>query len=366
MIDWLLLPAALLYFLFIIRILRGLRIQTDAPVNPDTPDVAVLIAARNERDTLPELLSDLQNQDYPEDRLKIYVVDDRSEDGTGEWLDEQSGTDSRLRILHIRETNPEFLHPKKWALKKLLELVEEDILLATDADCRVGPRWVSSGIRRLQANTGVVVGYSQVGGDSLFARYQNFDFMALMGSTAGLLNLGTAWSGSGQNLLYRRSAFEATGGYQTTREAWSGDDVFIVQSISNLPDYEVVFHFDPGHYVTTRASPSLLRFLMQRIRWSSYSAPSRVKKPMFMLFLVSAFLTNLALLLGFLTARTGLLFGGVLVGKFVLEGAVQAVGAWRFQQKGIMAIYPLWFLIQPVYIPLMGILGLFKMFQWKT
>ena len=44
--------------------------------------VSVVIASRNEQENLPGLLSDLINQDYPQEKLEIIVVDDRSNDNT--------------------------------------------------------------------------------------------------------------------------------------------------------------------------------------------------------------------------------------------------------------------------------------------
>lgn len=47
------------------------------------PSISVVIPVRNERQTLPELLKQLLDQDYPQDRYEILVVDGQSTDGTG-------------------------------------------------------------------------------------------------------------------------------------------------------------------------------------------------------------------------------------------------------------------------------------------
>ena len=44
--------------------------------------MSLVIASRNEQENLPGLLSDLINQDYPQEKLEIIVVDDRSNDNT--------------------------------------------------------------------------------------------------------------------------------------------------------------------------------------------------------------------------------------------------------------------------------------------
>ncbi len=48
------------------------------------PSISVVIPVRNERQTLPELMRQLLDQDYPRDRYEILIVDGRSKDGTGE------------------------------------------------------------------------------------------------------------------------------------------------------------------------------------------------------------------------------------------------------------------------------------------
>ncbi len=57
----------------------------DAPEPSRWPDVVAIVPARNEADVLPETLPCLLGQDYPGE-LRVLVVDDASEDGTGEVI----------------------------------------------------------------------------------------------------------------------------------------------------------------------------------------------------------------------------------------------------------------------------------------
>lgn len=50
------------------------------------PSISVVIPVRNERQTLPELMQQLIEQDYPGDRFEILVVDGESTDGTGDLV----------------------------------------------------------------------------------------------------------------------------------------------------------------------------------------------------------------------------------------------------------------------------------------
>ena len=55
-----------------------------------TPTVSIIIAARNERETLPAKLENLCKLNYPMDRVQIIVVSDGSSDGTAGILSAQS------------------------------------------------------------------------------------------------------------------------------------------------------------------------------------------------------------------------------------------------------------------------------------
>lgn len=46
------------------------------------PHVAVVVPARNERDTIADCINGLVGQDYSSDRLTVFIVDDHSSDGT--------------------------------------------------------------------------------------------------------------------------------------------------------------------------------------------------------------------------------------------------------------------------------------------
>ena len=53
----------------------------------DLPDVSVIVAARNEEENILRCLKSLDKLEYPEDKLQIILVDDRSNDNTGNIID---------------------------------------------------------------------------------------------------------------------------------------------------------------------------------------------------------------------------------------------------------------------------------------
>ena len=83
---------------------------------------------------------------------------------------------------------------------------------------------------------------------------------------------------------------------------------------------------------------------------------------MFFTFLVTSFLENLLILLSILIFKQGYLFWGF---KIFVDAVVVSFGSKLFDRKFDLKTYTIWAFLQPVYIPLIGFLGLFNKFSWK-
>src|SRR5215469_12420410 len=124
----------------------------------ECPRVSILFAARDEEAKLPTALATLMEIDYPE--VEVVAVDDRSQDATGQILDEFAKTHSRLRVVHVAQL------PKGWlgkphGLQKAYEASSGEWLLFTDADVRSKPHVLRRAIS--------------------LAKARNFDHLTLLG-----------------------------------------------------------------------------------------------------------------------------------------------------------------------------------------
>src|SRR3712207_3673833 len=106
-------------------------LAADVGLESWTPPVAVLVGCKNEELVVDGMVTALLALDYPADRLTLVVVDDGSDDSTGERLDAWAARDSRLRVLH---RPPGAGGGKSGALNEALALVDPEIVVVFDAD----------------------------------------------------------------------------------------------------------------------------------------------------------------------------------------------------------------------------------------
>ena len=100
------------------------------PAGEALPAVDVVVPARNEAACVAAALSSLLAQSYP-GRLRVFVVDDRSTDGTGALA--RAIGDQRLSVIDGAEP-PAGWSGKLWAVQQGVAAADAPVLLLTDAD----------------------------------------------------------------------------------------------------------------------------------------------------------------------------------------------------------------------------------------
>ncbi len=360
---WVALGVYCLYVILFITGLSRLKKTSKKTSLSYCPSVSVVMAVRNESKNLNSLLEDLVAQDYPINKLEIIVADDRSTDGT--WKIITSFTNEYLNFNGVQITKKSNkMTPKKHALSEAISIARGTIILSTDGDCRVPKTWVSSMVGEFENNTGVVAGFSSVETESrLFHLFQRIDFLSLMSANAGAMGVGFSWAGSGQNLAYKKSYFNQVDGFFPVANEVSGDDIYLIQSISQVGGGS--FNPDPDGAVMTLPVDSLWQFINQRIRWASNSQKQYQSQIWFLVFLLSVYIVNVSLLLHVVLGVFTLTFILMWVFKVFLEGVIIYLGGWISKTPVSFPVFLLWSLVQIVYIPLMGLLGVSGRFSWK-
>lgn len=105
-------------------------------VQADWPQVTVFVAAHNEEAVIAQSLQALVTSDYPHERMRIVVVNDRSSDGTAAIVDQWVARHpDRVQAFHRRGGKP----GKAAALKDAMVQAQGDIALVFDADYTPAP-----------------------------------------------------------------------------------------------------------------------------------------------------------------------------------------------------------------------------------
>lgn len=187
----------------------------DAPVEqPDRwPMISILVAARNEEDSILTCMRSLDQLDYPKEYLQIIIGDDGSEDRTAEII---KGFISGKAHFYYQFIEGKLGKADKKAnvLAHLAHAAKGDYYLICDADITVKPSWAKELVKQFAGNTGVVSATTVVADNSRFAQMQRIDWLYLMGLLKSAANLGIPCTAAGNNMAVSREAYWATGGYE--------------------------------------------------------------------------------------------------------------------------------------------------------
>ena len=333
-----------------------------------TPLVSVIIAARDEAARIGDCLQCLGTQDYPSDSYEIIVVDDDSSDGTGGIVEQWEGSVVRVRLVQSTGRGS-----KKAALQTGVEVARGDIILTTDADCQVPSGWIRGLVAHFAPGVGMVIGVSQIGAPADISGVRSgceaVDFTILMACIWGSAGWGRPMAASGQNLAYRRAAYRAVGGYTKVLHRASGDDVLLMQLIRATRQWKITFADTPETFVRHPVTLSLSGLVGKRSRWASNAFVLARLDPLFFTNMVVTYCLNWLILSAPVLWALGWLDGVVALGAFAVktlaEWIVFARGMSLTDRRESRGFFPLWALMQPLYVAVAGTLGGFGLFRWK-
>lgn len=183
---------------------------------PEKPTrYGILIAARNEEAVLPYLLQSIREQDYPAERISVYVVADNCTDRTAE-LAEQAGAQVYRRFDRSRIGKGYALHDLLEWMRRNGELERCDAFLVFDADNLLRPDYISKINRTCSDGFEAFHGYRNTKnfGDSwvssAYALWYLHDSVHL---NAARMMLGTTCAVTGTGFGFTRELLERMGGW---------------------------------------------------------------------------------------------------------------------------------------------------------
>jgi glycosyltransferase involved in cell wall biosynthesis len=307
----------------------------------------------------------LLNQQYSE--FEVIIVNDRSNDGTFDFLLEETKKEPRLKMVNI-DCTPAHVNGKKFAITLGIKAAKHDWILLTDADCRPNNNhWVRTISERTSEGKNFVLGYSayekQPGFLNLFIRFETL-FTAIQ--YIGYALAGNPYMGVGRNLAYRKSVFLDNKGFSNFLSVTGGDDDLFVNRHATAKNTAVAL--GGNALVNSFPKTTLKEFYRQKVRHLSvgkrYRAKHQFLLALFFLTHMASWFAGIPLLIfsvGIIWVASALAFRTLLFSITVHQAAL------RFGQKFEWASVPLLdFLFVIYYLSTAPVAFLTKKIRWKS
>jgi chlorobactene glucosyltransferase len=237
--------------------IRNFKLPVDILNSP--PLVSVLIPARNEEKNIRRILNSMLKQDYR--NLEILVLDDNSTDATGDIVEEFVKKDGRIKLIKGAPL-PAGWKGKCFACHQLSKIAKGSYFVFTDADTLHYPNSISGSLAALLKNNldvtsiyprQIAVTFSE----RMSVRFINFIILSFMPLILVKHSKAPFFSTAiGQFFLFKREAYEKTGGFEFVKDEilediniskqvkrcglkimiYDGSDSIFCRMFTNLPD----------------------------------------------------------------------------------------------------------------------------------
>jgi biofilm PGA synthesis N-glycosyltransferase PgaC len=266
---WLILPVAIYSIgIFALWLILQRRRDEGQPAAPGKVRVSVVVAARNEEKTIVTLLNSLSEQDYPKDLLEVIIVNDNSTDRTpiviSEFITEHCPHPGvNIKLIY----NP--FQGKKSAIRHGVEKSAGEFILMTDADCAVGPGWVSAYAALFAAGKADIIAGEvyQKPGRGFASYFGRFEFSALQVITEAATRAGHPVMCNAANMAIRRDIYLKHAGV-LRGDIPSGDDVFLLHAVKRAGG-RISYAGGSAAAAVTAGAVTVAALLWQRARWAS-------------------------------------------------------------------------------------------------
>ncbi len=287
------LAAVALQLLFLISFLLAVARKRHT-IASTFPPVSVIVCAHDEEQNLRSLIPLLLEQEYPQ--FEVIIVDDRSNDGTYDYLLQATREHPALRMVKVDRVPPH-ANGKKYGLTLGIRAASHEWILLTDADCRPASKaWIAGMSRHFYDGVQIVAGIStyrkERGLLNLFVRFEGA-LTALQYVAFGLLNM--PYMGVGRNLAYRKSLFLENKGFNQFLGIIGGDDDLFVNQHATSKNWRVELGAETN--MLSIPEKTWKEFFLQKVRHLSVGKHYRF---------VHRFILGAFMLSGILTWLTGL------------------------------------------------------------
>lgn len=234
------------------------------------PFLTIWVAARNEEERLPFLLSSIQAQSYPADRFEVLIGNDESTDGTLGIARSKSAQVPNIKVIDVDPAFGPDLYAKGRVLAYLTEFTrqETEYVLIIDADIVLQPDYLANMVKVLkQTDYDMVSGITTIQSGGWFGQMQGLDWLVALQTVSWLTAKSQGITALGNNMAFRWSAYLKTGGYKhlgpSVVEDFQLFKAFMDSGFSTANIY------DKALLSVTEGPRTFGSYLKQRRRWLS-------------------------------------------------------------------------------------------------
>ncbi|MEN8171209.1 MAG: glycosyltransferase [Pseudomonadota bacterium] len=196
----------------------------------ERPLVSIIIPARDEARNIGQALQCITQLDYPEERLEVIVVNDRSTDGTAEIVNQYSAEHANIRLLDAPPL-PEGWSGKSHGCRHGANAAHGEWIVFIDADTYVKPQLIESAIAYAGSNEIELL--SLIPFQIVASFQERISLPAIFLGFASVIDFRRVNDpddpqavANGQFLLFSRSGYQRIGGHEAIRHALSDDLAF--------------------------------------------------------------------------------------------------------------------------------------------
>lgn len=314
--------------------------------NKNTPDVSVIIAARNEAENLKQNLKYFLEQDYP--NYTVIVVNDASVDESETVLAEHKLKYDNLYYTNIR-FDPKFKHGKKTALNIGIKAAKTDILLFSDADCKpVSKYWIKNNVRNFDENTDIVIGF---GGYEKSKGFLNkiirSDTVLIALQYLSFAIAKVPYMAVGRNMAYKKSFFIKNKGFANQMNLLSGSDDLFVNKFATSKNLKT--EISAESFTISETKKTLKQWANQKIRHLTTGKFYKFKHKFLLSLETSTRTTFIALGIVLMLFNINLIYvSSIFAFRYIIFSVILFTVNKKLNQKGLLFFEILYEFFQPL------------------
>ncbi len=348
----------LLYFISIYQYFKSWDSSEEYLELPESDIyLSIVVPFFNAERYIEKLFSDFSNLDFPGNKYEVLFINDHSTDQSPQLARKLAEKHENFICL-----DNFFQKGKKYAIRSGVEKASSDIIITTDADCRIPSKWLTpySGIISKYSDSVLISsGVIMDKGQKFLHGFQALDFSSLVASGAASFLVGSPIMCNGANLAFKKSLFNNAFKY-IHPEVNTGDDMFLMlYARQNFPG-RLHFLKNPDAFVKTYPQPTWKQYFIQRRRWASKSTLYR-NNDLIMISLKVLFI-HIFLLAGLILS----IINPIYIALFILLFSLKIIPDFlllrsflRYTgQVNLMKFFLPSQLINLLFIPLTGIIGI--------